>query len=731
MILRLVTYLLTIAALALVGLYVYLNNRKNNVNIVFALFNLSIVAWITALAFADTSTSLTVVKIASQVAFAASGYIFLFLVYLSFVFPRNRKNLNKFKVVAFAILPILLSFFAPSSLAVESVSIESYGANVQGGSLYNVLGIFIGLYLIIGIYNLVRSFRHSHGIAREQIRFVLYGMVLTAVIGIGTNVVLVALGNSSLGFLGPPAVLILVSFTGYSMVRHKLFDIRALVARSVLYLLMVLLIGLIFGVAVFGIGGAVVGLDATLVQRIFILVLALFMAFIFQPLRRKLEKVTDQFFYKNKYDAQELINNVGRILAMEIELGPLSNKVISEITRQMRIDDADIVILDRDKVYYDAHSGQHEAYHVPELHKLGKAVIAVDDLQGGERKEILDKYGVAVSLALRTSEEFVGFLFVGRKLSGDIYTEADIKVLQIIANELAVGVQNAKAYNEIQQFNETLQAKVDDATKRLRHANDELKELDQAKDEFISMASHQLRTPLTTTKGYVSMVLEGDFGKPTRDMKEPLTQALDSANRMARMVSDLLNVSRMDAGKFFIDAHDSDLSKVVPEEVNGLQTLAGSRQVALTYHQPKHKIPTINLDEDKMRQVIMNLIDNSIHYSNATPGLGKTDVYLELEKKEVVFKVVDNGIGVPKAVQPKLFGKFFRAGNAQKTRPDGTGLGLYLVKRVVEDHGGKIIFESTEGKGSTFGFRMPLQTVIHNDPKAMKRLAAAQVSAGQ
>ncbi len=723
MILRLATYLLTIVTLALVGLYVYLNNRKNSVNIVFALFNLSIVAWITALAFADTSTSLAVVKSASQVAFAASGYIFLFFVYLSYVFPRNRKGLNRSKVVALAILPVLLSIFASSSLAIESVSIETYGANVKGGSLYNLLGFFIGFYLIVGIYNLVRSFRHSHGVEREQIRFVLYGIILTAVIGISTNIVLVALGNSSLGFLGPPAVLILVSFTSYAMFRHKLFDIKAVVARSVTFILSISVVGFAYGFFAYRFLDIIFKKNYTITREIVSVLFAMALAFTFGRIRRTFEKLTDKIFYRDKYDPQDLINSIGRILASEIDLSALSNKLIIELTAQMRIDDANIVIIDEDRIVYDAHATQHESYQMAELKKLGKSVIVTDDLQGGERKQILSKNNTGISLALRTSEEFVGFLFVGHKLSGDIYSDNDIRVLRIIANELAIGVQNALAYEQIQAFNETLQAKVDDATKRLRHANDELKQLDQAKDEFISMASHQLRTPLTTTKGYVSMILDGDFGKTTREMQEPLTQALDSANRMARMVNDLLNVSRMDAGKFFIDAHETDLSQVVPQEVTGLQSLAESKQVSLSYHEPKRKIPLVNLDEDKMRQVIMNLIDNSIHYGNKTPGEGKTDVYLELVGREVVFRVVDNGIGVPKAMKPKMFSKFFRASNAQNARPDGTGLGLYLVKRVVEDHGGKIIFESEEGKGSTFGFRMPLRTVIHNDPKAVKRLA--------
>lgn len=715
------------------ALFVYLKNPKSGTNVYFAglIFFVGLYAILNYLAVQPTNdqTALFWTKLVIAVS-APQGPLFLWFV---LTFP-DSKFIFRLKLQIFmALWTILVIGLSFAGLVFATAKVSNGQIQLTPGPAIPAFGLLQFGSILVGFVVLIRKYLRSRGYLKQQLRYITYGIILSFSLMILATLVLPILFKITIFLnISPFFLAIAGSAIAFAIVRQKLFDIRAVVARSATYSLALIAVGLIYGFGTYVAGNFVINnTKSPELQMIVNVLLALMLAITYQPIRRFFQRVTDRVFYRDHYDAQELINEIGRILAAEIELDPLSNKVISEITRSLKVTDVNIIIYEDNEIIYDVHAGQHSPYLAEDLKLLGKNAIVADELSSGQRKEIMNRYKIGVSLALRTSKEFIGFLFLGEKLSGDIYTEADIKVLQIIANELAVGVQNAKAYSEIQQFNETLQAKVDDATKRLRHANEELKELDQAKDEFISMASHQLRTPLTTTKGYVSMVLEGDFGKPTRDMKEPLTQALDSANRMARMVSDLLNVSRMDAGKFFIDAHDSDLSKVVPEEVNGLQTLAGSRQVALTYHEPKHKIPTINLDEDKMRQVIMNLIDNSIHYSNATPGLGKTDVYLELDKKEVVFKVVDNGIGVPKAVQPKLFGKFFRAGNAQKTRPDGTGLGLYLVKRVVEDHGGKIIFESTEGKGSTFGFRMPLQTVIHNDPKAMKRLAAAQVSAGQ
>lgn len=243
-------------------------------------------------------------------------------------------------------------------------------------------------------------------------------------------------------------------------------------------------------------------------------------------------------------------------------------------------------------------------------------------------------------------------------------------------------------------------------TNRLRVANRRLKELDRQKDEFISMASHQLRTPLTSIKGYISMLEDGDAGPLNSSQREYLEYAFSGSTRMVNLINDLLNVSRMQAGKFLIDKETADIEFIVREEVQNLQAHANTKNINLRYIPPKKKIPEFPLDINKTRQVIMNFIDNAIYY---TPK-GSIDVSLKLLNEEVELRVKDTGIGVPKQAQKRLFSKFYRAPNAMTLRPDGTGLGLYLARRVIEDQNGTIIFESEEGKGSTFGFRLPLNS---------------------
>jgi signal transduction histidine kinase len=220
------------------------------------------------------------------------------------------------------------------------------------------------------------------------------------------------------------------------------------------------------------------------------------------------------------------------------------------------------------------------------------------------------------------------------------------------------------------------------------------------------MASHQLRTPLTSIKGYISMLEDGDAGSLNSSQREYLEYAYSGSVRMVNLINDLLNVSRMQAGKFLIDKEFADIEFIVREEVQNLQAHANTKNIHLKYIAPKKKIPDISLDINKTRQVIMNFIDNAIYY---TPK-GSINVSLEIIEDDIELRVKDTGIGVPKAAKKQLFSKFFRAPNAMTLRPDGTGLGLYLAKRVIEDQNGTIIFESEEGKGSTFGFRLPMNS---------------------
>lgn len=292
-------------------------------------------------------------------------------------------------------------------------------------------------------------------------------------------------------------------------------------------------------------------------------------------------------------------------------------------------------------------------------------------------------------LKLFARRQIVGILVIGFSLPGADISKSETDLIDRLSEGIGVALDNKLLFEENQRV-----------LKQLKESNFKLLALDEAKDDFISMASHQLRTPLTSVKGYVSMVLEGDAGKVNPQQKQLLTQAFFSSQRMVYLIADLLNVSRLRTGKFIVDKSPVNLADVVEQEVDQLIETAESRNLKLTYKKPKH-FSEIMLDDTKIRQVVMNFMDNAIYY---TPTGGRINIDLKETPATIELRVEDNGIGVPRSEKHHLFTKFYRAGNARNARPDGTGLGLFMAKKVVIAQGGALIFESQEGKGSTFGF---------------------------
>ena len=238
------------------------------------------------------------------------------------------------------------------------------------------------------------------------------------------------------------------------------------------------------------------------------------------------------------------------------------------------------------------------------------------------------------------------------------------------------------------------------------HNRKVLKKVDSAKDDFISMASHQLRTPLTSIKGYVSMLLSGDFGHLSTEQKKVLSEAYTNSERMAFLIDDFLDVSRLQLGKLELQKMPTRLSQILETEITQLKAAADMRNITIKYNTPE-SLPILDIDANKLRQVMMNMIDNAIFYSHPR---GEIVIELYQQRGQVVFMVKDQGIGVPRGEQHKLFTKFYRASNARKARPDGSGVGLYVARKIIVAHGGSLIFESTENVGSTFGFRLPIKS---------------------
>jgi len=229
--------------------------------------------------------------------------------------------------------------------------------------------------------------------------------------------------------------------------------------------------------------------------------------------------------------------------------------------------------------------------------------------------------------------------------------------------------------------------------------------IERMKTEFVSLAAHQLRTPLSAIKWTLRMVLDGDVGEITNEQKELLQKTYISNERMISLINDLLNVTRIEEGRYVLKPILINLETVIESMLKSYKEEAKRKNVEVELIKPDISLPAILVDVEKITLAIQNLLDNALHY---TPAGGKIIILLNYNNGKIEFAISDTGIGIPKDQQERVFTKFFRASNAMKTDTEGSGLGLFIVKNIIEAHGGKVWFESEEGRGSTFYFNLPV-----------------------
>jgi len=240
----------------------------------------------------------------------------------------------------------------------------------------------------------------------------------------------------------------------------------------------------------------------------------------------------------------------------------------------------------------------------------------------------------------------------------------------------------------------------------LQQANDQLRELAQAKTQFVSVAAHQLRTPLSGIKWTFQMLLSGDFGPLNKEQFEALERGNTMNNQMIRLVSDLLDVARIESGKFDRSQFtDIDLNKFLLELRDLFLEKERDNKIDLEIKIPELGEVVLSGDGKRLQMVFQNLIDNAFNYTLAG---GKISVSYEIKGDKIEFKIQDTGIGISKEEIPRLFNKFFRGHDALKMKTEGTGLGLYISLSIIKLHDGDIWLESEKGKGTTFFFDIPL-----------------------
>ena len=232
------------------------------------------------------------------------------------------------------------------------------------------------------------------------------------------------------------------------------------------------------------------------------------------------------------------------------------------------------------------------------------------------------------------------------------------------------------------------------------------KMVEKMKTEFVSLVAHQLRTPLSAIKWTLRILLDRELGAITSEQQDFLEKTYQSNERMISLINDLLNVTRIEEGTYIYKPTLTSIEVLWQSVVNSLKEEIGRKAIHFEFKKPESPLPQVLIDAEKMGLVLQNLLDNAVRY---TPKGGRVTISLKYAKEEIECSVKDTGIGIPKDQKGRIFSKFFRGANVMRLETEGTGLGLFIAKNIVEAHQGRIWFKSEEGKGSTFYFTLPVK----------------------
>lgn len=691
------------------GSFVFLRNPKGKANILFALLTGSIVGWIvTLLLYYLISDHLPLLFI-GRLNFAISlPMTFLFYYFVS-IFPKQSVRPPKMIFYVSSVMTcivVILSLFTPY---IDQDEIAK-GAErfVTYGSLYPLWIIVFLWNLILGLVILIMKILRSKGFIKIQLIYLLLGFVLFISIGGTMNVAMPLLNNYSFQQFGPATTIFFVGLTTYAIVKHRLLNLRFLVARSVAYGVLIVSVSLLYVFLIVWVGSSFFGIKTTLTQDIVFTSIVLFISITYQPLKEIIKKVTDRFLYKSQYKPNFLLSELNTTMVQTVELDSLMEKILVEIVKGMHLVKGGIVLFENGqisekKMIECVIDEKLEKENLFELAKH-KRIIIYQEEENQALKDSLEQLDIGIAIPVYTGETIHGLVLLGDKKNGEIFTEEDIEFIELFVPNFAIATENARAFEKIKDFTTTLKSKVDEQTHDLQVANENLKDLDKLKDEFVAVASHELRTPMTVIRGNLWLIFKTDKTL-SDDTKERLRVSSESAQHLIALVNEILDVSSIEGNKIQLKAEKINIDSFVKQVGKEISPLAHEKKISLSVAIDDNSLYAY-ADPQKIKQVLVNLLGNAIKF---TKEQGEITISAEHKDGFVAISVKDTGTGIKEEDIPKLFTKFgkLETSFSKSSNVKGAGLGLYICKKLVEMSGGTISVKSNLGEGSVFSITLP------------------------
>lgn len=717
----------TIVAIALV-LYVSAKSPKTTIYWVFVGLSLAFGTWSFGYWLWLSSTEYDQALFWSRILSLGSTLIPLF--YLHWVTLLLGIAKKRWALLAFAyLLTIPFLIFGFDTLFVSGVApVGTFLFWPQPGPLYHlyIIVAYIGFFGY-GSWLLWKHYQKRRGQMRLRIKYIFSGIVLAVIGGFTNFPAWYGIPLSPYGNVVTPFFFIACA---YAMVQYRLRDIRRVITFAFVH---VLLGGAVtVAVAILSWHFIVPNLQPIL-QIGFIAGLS---GIVYELLRHFLHKVTGAVTSAEIKKREDAVRDVAQKLPHIIDYKEVIDLIIDTIKERMQLERTGVLLRDGSKLSshykiarvsgFDEGNGiglvrdnfltqylarTHKPLVKEELDLLIHQVKTEKERQGiTSLKKHMTQIEAALCLPLIGKEGLIGIIVLGPKISGEAFTHEDLDLLRILSDQAAIAIENAQLYKEVQDFNQTLQKKVDEQTNEIAEHADHLEKLLSMRSEFLDVASHQLRTPVSVITGILSMVRDGDLeALDEREKKKFIDSAYQKGLKLNNIINDILRASEMDTATFTLPTvQDGQIEDIIKAVVEDKKLEAENKKLKLVYQLPETALPFLSLDQEFMTQALTNLVDNAIKYS----GTGTITVGAKREDNHLLLYVKDKGIGIPEKDLPKLFRKFARAKNAKEMYTDGSGLGLFIVKQVVEAHGGMVWVESVEDEGSTFYVKLPIKGYI-------------------
>jgi len=706
---------ITIILILYLGGLALRDNPKNQTNKLFFFFSLSLGIW-ELFSFLENwlRGGEKMMIFMTRLDFFSAPMVVLLAALFVFSFSLKEKTL-KTLIWALMIPTVLLSVLSFSDAIFNHAVLASDRIIFDfGPAFWGYAGLLLS-YTLAGLISIIVKYPKASKLAKKQISYIIFGFSFSSIAIVSINLFLQNILSGHWFRIFNLSLPLILAFSMFqAIVLYNLMHIRLIMRRSLVYFLLIISILIPAGIWLYFFK---ILLPDRLVL-ISLIIIALSISAV-SKLKKDYYRFANKYFFSALYDARDLIFSLNNALHSSLDTRRVYRAVatiLADAFHPQAIaflnydfeDDKWTVLYDND---FQTKKWGEISLDYRELTALFRQSLplALEALPEKTKKlpeetfKYLKKLKAAVIVPIKMKGRLAGLLIFGAKETKDDYREDDLKVLTTVGTEISLAMENILLYEKEKRFNYKLQAEIKKATRQLQEQNQELQRLDAAKDEFISIVSHQLRTPLTGIRWFTDLLLGNKKKNLNAEQLDFLEQISASNKKMIRLVNDLLDVSHIETGyKFKIVKEDCLVLPVIQDVLKENIMSIKTKNLKITNRVPKDL--KIRADRAKIRQVWQNLLSNATNYS---PRGKEIILTVQKEKDGPVFAVKDEGIGIPKRQQNRLFEKFFRAKNASLQDPNGTGLGLYIARGIIHGHGGDIWFKSAENKGTTFFFSVP------------------------